>query len=75
MRINAPSDLGTVVRRARRAQQLRQEDLALVTGVGVRFIGDLERGKRSVEIGKVLRVLAALGLLLDVDDSVIDDDA
>lgn len=56
--------LGMVVRDARKQQGLTQEDLAGLTGTGRRFISDLEQGKETAELGKVLLVLAALGLAL-----------
>ena len=56
-----PSDLGLLVRRVRKAQDLRQDQLAGVAGVGLRFIVDLEAGKPTIQIGKLLTVLEALG--------------
>ncbi len=56
-----PSDLGTLVRRVRKAQGLRQDQLAGVAGVGLRFIVDLEAGKPTIQLGKALKVLEALG--------------
>ena len=56
--------LGTAVRRARKAHGLTQADLAGLAGTGPRFISELERGKASAELGKVLDVLAVLGLRL-----------
>ena len=56
-----PADLGTLVRATRRAQGLRQDELAGPSGVGVRFIVDLEAGKPTLQLGKALKVLAALG--------------
>ena len=53
--------LGAAVRQARKAHGLTQADLA---GTGPRFISELERGKASAELGKVLDVLAVLGLRL-----------
>ncbi len=38
--INEPSDLGRAVREARRAQNLRQADLAATAATSVRFIVD-----------------------------------
>lgn len=55
--------------RARRIERgLRQEEVALVAGTGLRFIHDLERGKPTVQVGKLLQVLAALGLGLELCD-------
>jgi len=58
--------IGTTVREARIAQGLRQDQLAAAAGVGVRFLVELERGKPTVRLAKVLAVLDALGLRLQV---------
>jgi y4mF family transcriptional regulator len=55
------SKLGQVVRRERKAQKLRQAELAAAAGVGIRFIVDLEAGKPTLQLEKVLHVLATLG--------------
>ncbi|MGE0213176.1 MAG: type II toxin-antitoxin system Y4mF family antitoxin [Parvibaculaceae bacterium] len=59
--------LGHRVREERRAQGLTQAQLAGLTGVGVRFVRELEAGKESCQLGRALRVLAALGLELSVE--------
>lgn len=56
--------LGLAIRHARKAHHLTQAELAGLAGAGPRFISDLERGKPTVELGKVLDVLAVLGLRL-----------
>ena len=62
-KIKNTEDLGRVVREARKAQKkLSQNDLAGMAGTGRRFIVDLEKGKETVQFGKVLRVLATLGV-------------
>ena len=58
--------IGDVVRQARLAQGLRQDQLAAAAGVGVRFLVELERGKPTVRLAKVLAVLDALGCRLQV---------
>lgn len=60
------AELGQLVRKRRKELGLNQEDLALVAGTGVRFIGDLERGKETCVVGKTLSVLANLGIELVV---------
>jgi HTH-type transcriptional regulator/antitoxin HipB len=70
--IATPADLGAAVRRARRSRGLRQEDLALGAGTGLRFVGELERGKPTVQLDATLRVLHALGMTLDVHDGAAD---
>jgi y4mF family transcriptional regulator len=60
--MTTPSQLAAAVKAARRALKLRQAELAAAAGVGVRFVVDLEAGKPTVQLGKVLTVLDALGL-------------
>ncbi|MDX2205500.1 MAG: transcriptional regulator [Hyphomicrobiaceae bacterium] len=53
---------GAAVRQRREALKLRQEDIAFSTGIGRRFIIELEAGKPSCQLGKALVVAAAVGL-------------
>ena len=57
-----PTDIGTTIRAARKAQGLRQDELAAAANVGVRFLIELEAGKETAQLGKTLAVLAALGI-------------
>jgi y4mF family transcriptional regulator len=59
--------LGRLVRRARRSRGLTQIELARTAGLGERFIVDLERGKATCEIGKVLEVMNVLNLRMIVE--------
>ena len=59
--ISNTTDLGRAIRIARKQLDLTQPQLALATGVGVRFIVDLEAGKPTVQLALVLRVIDALG--------------
>ena len=62
-------EIGAKVRESRKRQGLTQPALALVAGTGLRFIVELEAGKSTCQIGKVLQVLTALGISLSVADS------
>ena len=53
---------GALVREHRDTIGMTQDDLALATGVGRRFIIELEGGKPSCQLGKALVVAAAVGL-------------
>lgn len=55
-------DLGDLIRKVRKSQGVTQKDLALTAGVGLRFISDLENGKETCEIAKVLIVLDTLAI-------------
>lgn len=53
---------GAMIRARRKALKMRQDELALATGVGRRFLIDLEAGKSSCQLGRSLLVAQALGL-------------
>lgn len=52
--------LGQLIRAERKRQELTQEQLAGVAGVGVRFVRELESGKESCRVGLALTVLQTL---------------
>ena len=60
------ADLGASVRARRIQLQLRQEELADLAGVSERFVYAVENGKKTVQLDKVLAVLNALGLHLEI---------
>ncbi len=64
--IRTSRELGEYVRRIRTEQQLLQADIAGLAGTGNRFVVDLERGKPTLQLQKVLDVLDLLGLELVV---------
>ncbi len=56
------TEIGLAVRKKRKKDGLTLAEAAALCGVGYRFMSDLENGKETVQIGKVLTVLTALGL-------------
>lgn len=54
--------LGRLVRQSRRAQGLTQDELALAAGLSRRFVIELEGGKATCQLGKVLHLLRILGV-------------
>ncbi|MBQ7487259.1 MAG: helix-turn-helix transcriptional regulator [Clostridia bacterium] len=54
--------IGAFVRESRKAAGLTQEEFALRSGLGLRFIHDLERGKTTVRMDKVNQALAMFGM-------------
>lgn len=61
-RIRSMGDLGNLVRRHRKSRGLSLKTTAALTGLGIRFLSELERGKETAEIGKTLKTMDALGL-------------
>jgi len=55
-------EIGQLVRDTRKKLGVTQQDLALTSGTGLRFIIELEQGKPTCQLEKVLTVLKTLGL-------------
>ncbi|WP_217999616.1 helix-turn-helix domain-containing protein [Thauera butanivorans] len=68
--IQSVADLGLVLRAVRKSQGLRLDDLAGSAGVGHVFAREVEHGKETVQMGRVLRLLEEAGVRLSVDISV-----
>jgi len=64
--IHNPSELGRLVSQTRLGLGLRQSDVHAHTKLATRFIGEVEHGKETAQIGKVMDMLESLGLELIV---------
>ena len=58
-------EIGAFVRAKRKELRLTQLEVAALADVSDRFLRELEHGKPSVEIGKVIDVMAVLGFDLE----------
>lgn len=67
MRIIDAKSLGQVIRERRKELNYTQVFLAEFTGLSVTFISDVERGKPTAEIGKVIQLLHILGMDVSVE--------
>jgi len=55
------SDIGVKMRSIRKSQHVSQETLAGLAGTGARYISELERGKETIRMRELLKLLDALG--------------
>ena len=54
-------NLGEYIRAKRKQHNLTQVELAERSGVGIRFVRELEKGKPTVQLDKVNQVLGLFG--------------
>lgn len=66
-------DAGVAIRTMRKRAGIRIDDFALIAGVSKQFMTDLENGKPTVQMGKVLELLKrmAIGVSLDLSDDAV----
>jgi len=62
MRVISSEDLGKIIRERRKELGLTQTQLAQLSGVGLRFISELERGKENVRLGYAIKIASNLGI-------------
>lgn len=65
--ITSPQNLGLLIRATRKKQKIRMDDVAGSAGVGPVFVREVERGKETVQLGRVMKLLAELGIELKAD--------
>ena len=56
------------IRERRDSRKISQKELAELAGVGQRFVSELERGKPTVRVAEVNKVLAVFGKRLGIVD-------
>ncbi len=62
MTVTTQKDIGRLIRAMRKESGITQKQAAGMCNVGVRFFSELENGKPTLEIAKVMKVLEAFGL-------------
>lgn len=66
MRVHSIADVAAVVRGCRLDSRMSQSELARQSGISRKWISEFEAGKPTAEFGLVIRVLEALGVILDL---------
>lgn len=60
--IRSSAELGTLIRKRRKQLGYTQEQIAMFMGCSPRLIGEIERGRGTVGIQKVLDLACGLGI-------------
>ena len=61
------AEIGETIKKVRKEQKVTQVQLAQLSNVGYRFVLDLEAGKKTIQLGKVLAVMETLGIRVNLD--------
>lgn len=59
-------EIGTIIKKRRKELGLTQKYLAALANTGVRYISDLENGKETTQLGKLLDVLNVLEIEMEL---------
>ena len=66
--------IGEMVKATRKSLAVTQRDLAMTSGTGLRFIIELEKGKPTCQLSKVLTVLNTLGITIKLTSPAMGED-
>jgi HTH-type transcriptional regulator/antitoxin HipB len=66
-RIYTPDSLGAAIRHYRTEAGLTQAELAEMAGLHRTYLSDLERGKETEQVKRILRVFRQLGVRMTLD--------
>jgi transcriptional regulator with XRE-family HTH domain len=66
-RVYTPASIGDAIRHYRREAGLTQEQLAEMAGLRRSYLSELESGKETEQVKRVLRVLRQLGVRMTLD--------
>ncbi len=64
--------IGELVKATRKSLAVTQKNLAMTSGTGLRFIIELEKGKPTCQLSKVLTVLNTLGITINLEPPATD---
>lgn len=65
----SPTAVGDFVRQRRTANRMTQRELGELAGVGTRLVSELERGKATLRMDAVNKVLGVFGKMLGCVDA------
>ena len=66
MQVRTPKDIGLLIRETRRQKSMTGAQLARRLGLSHSWLSEIENGKPTAEIGKVLQVMRFLELTIDI---------
>lgn len=68
-RVYSPDSLGAAIRHYRKAAGLSQAQLAARVGVHRSYLSDLERGKETEQVRRILHLLRELGVRMTIEEA------
>jgi len=68
MRIRNASELGIALKNRRKSLGFTQTDISERSGLSASFISEVENGKETAELGKVILLISILGLNIFIEE-------
>ncbi len=68
MKISTAKELGVQIKKRREKLQYTQSYVSEYTGLSISFISEVENGKETAQIGKVMQLIEILGMDLEIKE-------
>ena len=65
--------LGTQIKARRKALRVTQQQVSLLSGIGINTLTKIERGEGNATLAVIMRVLDTLGLTLETRVKTVDE--
>jgi len=66
-RVYTPESIGAAIRHYRQQAGLSQAELADLTGLNRSYLSDIERGRETEQVKRILRLLRQLGVRMTIE--------
>jgi HTH-type transcriptional regulator/antitoxin HipB len=70
-----PQDIAHIVNYCRKQSGLSQQELAKLAGVGKTVVFDIEKGKETVQLNTLLKILDVLNIKIKFESPLMEDKA
>ena len=74
MKITGATDFGKLIRSTRKKAKITQAELAAASGIGERFVREIEKGKQTCQLEKALHVAKLLGIKIEAHPPNLQDE-
>lgn len=73
MEVNNSKDIGELIRKTRKSQQIDQASLAMVCGFSERPLKAIEKGLGTLSVDKLLTIMSELGITLYMEAPEVEN--
>ena len=73
--ISSVKDIGKILKKYRKSQNITQIQLSQIANVGNRFIIELEKGKPTIQLDKALHVLNKVGIKINLEYILVEKES
>ncbi len=71
--MDAVKEIGSIAKYHRKRAGLTQQELAKLAGIGKTAVFDLEKGKESIQLDTLVKILGVLNLRIEIEGPLMEE--